>query len=243
MKKLPRIKYLINFLGFIPLLPVIIFQAIKVKSKTLRLPIAAGNKQFISSDANLNLLHIGESTVAGVGVSQLDQGLTKAIVDKLTQTNNTPINWHILAENGATLFQLNQHSSDLINPDILLITVGVNDTTKFTSTKNWLMQLKQCVDQFSGPNSQIFFTQVPDMALFPALPYPLNRFIGLRSQLLDVCLKKLCQSSNWHFIEASLPIKPEWMAIDGYHPNQAGYQIWAEQISKSILKANATKKD
>ena len=236
MNKLAKIKYFINLLGFIPLLPIIIFQAFKVKSKTLRLPVAEGGKQFISPDANLNLLHIGESTVAGVGVSQLDHGLTKAIVDRMKQTNKTPINGHILAENGATLSQLNQQESQIHHPDVLLITIGVNDTTKFTSAKCWAAQIKQCVEQFSGHNSQVFFTQVPDMTQFPALPFPLNRFLGLRSQLLDQLLRDMCEKSNWHFIDASLPIKPEWMAIDGYHPNQAGYQIWAEQISHSILE-------
>ena len=231
------LNYFIRLIGFIPLLPLIIFQAKKVKANTLRLPIADGKQVSNTPNASLNILHIGESTVAGVGVNKLEQGLTKSIIDRLNQVHTGSINWHILAENGATLSQLNQLSSDLINPDILLITVGVNDTTKFTSTKNWRMQLKQCVDKFSGPNSQVFFTQVPDMALFPALPFPLNRFIGLRSQLLDLCLKKLCLSSNWTFIEASLPIQPKWMAIDGYHPNQAGYQVWAEQISHSILEA------
>lgn len=236
MTHIERLNYYIRLIGFIPLLPLIIFQARKVKANTLRLPIADGKQVSNVQNASLSFLHIGESTVAGVGVAKLEQGLTKGIINRLNQVHKQPINWHILAENGATLSQLNQLNSGLIHPDILLITVGVNDTTKFTSTRNWLMQIKQCVSQFSGPNSQVFFTQVPDMALFPALPFPLNRFIGLRSQLLDTCLKSLCHRSNWTFIEASLPIQAKWMAIDGYHPNQAGYQVWAEQISHSMLE-------
>jgi len=99
------LNYFIRLIGFIPLLPLIIFQAKKVKANTLRLPIADGKQVSNTPNASLNILHIGESTVAGVGVNKLEQGLTKGIIDRLNQVHTGSINWHILAENGATLSQ------------------------------------------------------------------------------------------------------------------------------------------
>ena len=236
MRLVTKVTYFIQLICFIPVLPLLLIQAKSTKSSAIQLPIAQGNTIFNTPDSQLSLLHIGESTVAGVGVTELKQGLTQGVINKLNQITQTSISWQVLAQNGATLSQLNQLKACFLEPDILLITIGVNDTSHFTSIKEWRVQIKQCVKRFAGPQTKVFFTQVPNMANFPALPFPLNQFLAIRSQLLDTELKTLCLSFHWHFIEAHLPIQKKWMAIDGYHPNQAGYQIWAEQISLDMAK-------
>jgi len=222
--------------SLIPLLPLIVFQGKQVKAKTLRLPHAEGNTSANHSLADFSLLHLGESTVAGVGVTRLDQGLTQAITHHIQHISKLTIDWHILAKNGAKLAQLNQLNSPIMPPHLLIITLGVNDTTGLTSLAHWRKQLSFCVQRFAGPDTHVFFTQVPNMAQFPALPAPLSWFLGCRSQMLDHELKTLCADCNWHHIKASLPIEEKWMAPDGYHPNKAGYQIWGEQIAETILK-------
>ncbi|OUR76937.1 hypothetical protein A9Q77_03520 [Marinomonas sp. 42_23_T18] len=229
-------KYLIGLSSLIPLLPLIVFQGKQVKANTLRLPCAKGNTYASHSLADVSLLHLGESTVAGVGVKTLDQGLTQAIVKQLQHASSLTIDWHIQAKNGASLHQLNELDVTIQNPDLLVITIGVNDTTGLTSRADWRKQLNLCVQRFAGPDTHVFFTKVPNMAHFPALPAPLSWFLGCRSQILDHELKTLCRHSNWHHIKTSLPIEEKWMAKDGYHPNKVGYQIWGKQIGQAILK-------
>ena len=221
-------------LFFILVSPLLIIQVCYVKRYTLRLPVANTEDIHNQQKADLQLLHLGESTVAGVGVTHIKQGLTHTIGEQLEQETGLIINRQVVAENGATLSMLNTLKPQQPKPDILLITLGVNDTSKLTSRRQWREQLQLCCDTFANEATQVYFTQVPNMALFPALPFPLSYFLGLRSKVLDSDLQQLCAKSNWHYVSTSLPIKPDWMAQDGYHPNAMGYQIWAEEIAKAM---------
>lgn len=230
--------YLALFLGQVGLfflLPLILLQARHVKATTRQLPSAKGETKSQTAVNNMSLLHIGESTVAGVGVTHLKQGLTHAIVTHLSEKANVSFDWHIQGKNGVNIAQLNTLDVGNSTPDVLLITIGVNDTTGLTSLSQWRQQIRLCIQRYAGKNTYVFFTQVPNMARFPALPAPLSWFLGLRSQQLDNALLKLCHIHQWHHLKASAPIKAQWMAKDGYHPNEDGYQAWGNQISQAIL--------
>ena len=63
----------ISWLLSLPMLILILPQALYIKKTTLRLSEAAGPKRGLLSGhgPNLRLLHVGESTVAGVGVENI----------------------------------------------------------------------------------------------------------------------------------------------------------------------------
>jgi lysophospholipase L1-like esterase len=233
---LTSVKYLLAYGGLLPLLPIIAFQAKQVKASTLRLPCAHDNRVQDKCDKTaISLLHLGESTVAGVGVPYLSQGLTHSIVNQLSM-QGTQIDWHVQAQNGATLSQLNQLDVHVKKPDLLIITLGVNDCTGLTPRSEWRKQLYLCTERFAGTHTQIFFTQIPNMSKFPSLPAPLSWFLGLRSHILDAELKQFCCLFHCQYIAVTLPIKAHWMAKDGYHPNAEGYQRWGKEIAQVISK-------
>lgn len=217
-----------------PLLPLILWQGKQVRRNTVRLPEAMGEPHFPATDDNaLSLLHLGESTVAGVGVRDIRDGLTANIINSLQRDGVAARAW-AQGLNGATVAEINTLAPTIIHPDILLVTLGVNDTVRMTSDKDWRQQLELCVARFAGPNTHVCFTQVPDMARFPALPAPLNRFLGLKSQQLHQALKSLCHQRSWSLFEVDLPIAGAWMAIDGYHPNAQGYKHWGQAIARQL---------
>ncbi|MCL2914854.1 SGNH/GDSL hydrolase family protein [Shewanella corallii] len=217
-----------------PLLPLILWQGKQVRRNTVRLPEAMGEPHFPATDDNaLSLLHLGESTVAGVGVRHIRDGLTANIINSLQRDGVAASAW-AQGHNGATVAEINTLAPTIIHPDILLVTLGVNDTVRMTSDKDWRQQLELCVARFAGPDTRVCFTQVPDMAAFPALPAPLNQFLGLRASKLHRTLKSLCLQKKWHLLEVDLPVAEHWMAKDGYHPNAEGYRIWGESIARQL---------
>ncbi len=219
-----------------PLLPLILWQGKQVRRNTVRLPEAIGEPHFPATDDNaLSLLHLGESTVAGVGVRHIRDGLTANIVNSLQRDGVAVCAW-AQGHNGATVAEINALSPTITRPDILLVTLGVNDTVRMTSDKDWRQQLDLCVTRFAGPDTRVCFTQVPDMALFPALPIPLNQFLGLRASKLHQTLKSLCLQKKWHLLEVALPVTERWMAKDGYHPNAEGYKVWGESIARQLQR-------
>ena len=231
------------WLASLPLMPLVFPQALYVKRTTLRLPEAQGPRCFNEpKNAKLSLLHVGESTVAGVGVDEIQQGFTHHLAQSLanhTNIESSQLAYHVCGENGIRLDALNSNISELPTGfDVAVVTMGVNDCSKFTGLKKWRNNIHTCIkslkEKTHGP---IFFTQVPPMADFPALPFPIKNILGLRATLLDKELQKICLNYDQvHHLNVDVPLEDNMMARDGYHPSAKGYEAWAQLIAPSILE-------
>ena len=227
----------------LPLLILFLPQAIGVKRKTIRLPSASGPREQLLTHPSaqtaqpLMLLHYGESTVDGVGVADTRMGFTAQIATSLQPQINRSIRYVIRGQNGIKLKALvEQLPIQTQHWDVAIITMGVNDCKGLTPITQWRKQLEACISilqqQQSGP---IFFTQVPPMAQFPALPAPLKYLLGLRSYVLNLVIQQVCQAhNNVYLLHGDLNIEPGMMAEDGFHPSEKGYKDWAKQITPSI---------
>lgn len=224
-----------------PILLICLPLAIYVKKTTLRLPEAQGKRTFTlgyNHTHSLRLVHFGESTVAGVGVDNIEQGLSYHLAKQLSR-HKMNIECHIQGENGIRFSELNKKIKQYNSPiDVAIITMGVNDTTQFTSLKKWQQNIEFAIERLKQVGAEhIFFMQVPPMAAFPALPFPLNQLLGLRSLLLDKQLGLICsQKIGVHHLYSALDVNKHWMAEDGYHPNVLGYEKWAEKVTPQMLE-------
>ena len=236
-----------------PLLPLAIWQGKQVRATTLRLPEAQGEREGLIEASSimaptaqaktepLTLLHLGESTAAGVGIEHIDDSLGFLTSQQLANQLQRPIRWKIQAQTGITSHELLDKThleitADSIfqQPDVLIITLGVNDTTSFARISAWKDNLCQLIDRHSSASTRVVLTQVPPMQNFPALPKPLNWLLGIRAWQLNQVMKHMCQQQGWHHQSFNIPLQPEWMATDGYHPNAQGYRLWAEGLSDMI---------
>ena len=214
---------------------VLIIQGYRVNKSAIRLPEAHGARRNIQNN-HTSLLHIGESTVAGVGVKTMDEGLTAHIIQHLFDNKFPDVDWEALGGNGAKVADSLAMESILDNPDILIITFGVNDSKGFTSHSQWIKNINQCVEKFTGTHTKVYFTSVPPMHKFPLLPVPLRYLLGIKTKLLDNSLKSLCMSKNWHHIRFTSTMDSFPMAEDGFHPSGSGYKEWGKTIAEKILK-------
>jgi lysophospholipase L1-like esterase len=227
-------------LGLI-LLAIVLALTLFIQAKYLikhaiRLPEATGVRSSIAN-RKPSLLHIGESTVAGVGVDSIEQGLTFSILRYLTKINSKELDWEILGKNGAKVTDALALKTVIECPDILILTFGVNDTKGFTRKSEWIKNIILCVDRFSCSITKVYITGIPPMHKFPLLPNPLRYLLGMKAKLLDHSLKKVCKNKNWIYIQSNFNIKPSPMAKDGFHPNSVGYKLWGEFIAKKILES------
>lgn len=225
-----------------PVFVLCIPQALYVKRTALRLPEAQGESHIRHGEHQdvLTFIHFGESTVAGVGVQKFEQGLSAQLCQTLsTAQQNTCVQCTIIGKNGISFRELNEQIQQLsTSADFAIITMGVNDTTGLTSVTQWQSDIQQCIKILNQKGiKQIFFTQVPPMAQFPALPAPLKYLLGLRAHILNTELQRLCEQHNHcEHVGNRLLIEQQMMAEDGYHPSEQGYKAWAKQITPQILK-------
>jgi lysophospholipase L1-like esterase len=228
-----------------PIFVLCIPQALYVKRTALRLPEAKGEKRLAHGEqySPLTFLHFGESTVAGVGVNQLNKGLSAQLCSEihhqLLHSDNVRVECKVTGQNGIRFHELNELiKQNTDSADFAIVTMGVNDTTALTSVKAWRQEILQCIRQMNHLGiPHVFFTQVPPMEQFPALPIPLKYLLGLRAHILNIELRRLCQqAASCHYVGSKLLVEKEMMAEDGYHPSELGYQAWAKQITPQILE-------
>lgn len=226
--------------SLLPLLLLLLPQAYYVRRTTPRMPEARGPRKRVKTKHALNLLHLGESTVAGVGVGHISEGFTVQVVHELMKNLNRQVNWQVLGVNGICmkdlLIQLKQ--SEISQTDLAIVTMGVNDTTGLTALFKWRNQIHEMVTLLTQADvKHIFFTHVPPVEQFPVLPAPLSYVLGLRAQLLDWEVKKLCEiHSHVEYLGAELNIEREMIAVDGYHPSAMGYRHWAKKLTPRLVK-------
>lgn len=227
------------------LLPMIVMQGKRLKKNSVRLPEADGARHYHFSGHGIQLTHIGESTVAGVGVEHMKQGLTMQTVSAMRHSQAVNLSRiDIYGINGIALKQLLLQIHNWLNKEstscpCYIVTLGVNDTTSLTSLADWrkgLRDLIKCI-QKRTKKATIVFTHVPNMKLFPALPWPLNQFLGDRSALLDQILIQICKDTESYYVRADIKVENAYMAEDGYHPNAKGYERWGQAIAETIIKA------
>jgi lysophospholipase L1-like esterase len=219
-------------------LPILWWQGRRVKRDTPRLPEAAGARVGVSGAGQpLRVLILGDSAAAGVGVSHQDEALLGQILALLTP--HYRVFWQLHATSGFRLSDVYQSLEDLQGQpfDVVLLSVGVNDVTAFTPQRRWIRQYQQLIEHFSQQSAatQLLCTAVPPMYAFSALPQPLRYLLGQRARLLNRALSTLLDCyPQAHLLDLALPLTPDMLAADGFHPSRHAYQRWAAVAASQI---------
>lgn len=236
-------------LATLPLAPVLLVQGRRVRRVTPRLPEAAGAREGVVRPDDrgssavaplLRLLILGDSSAAGVGVDTQDRALAGCLSRELAKTSGRPVQWRVVARNGARLADVLRMLADTpdASVDLAVLAVGVNDATGGTRPAAWLAgldTLRATLDtRFGAP--ALLVSALPPMARFPALPFPLSAWLGARAARLDRLAAAWARTAPRtrhqpvHFDQdASL------MASDGFHPGEPGCRTWAEQLAVVAL--------
>ncbi|MDX1755743.1 MAG: SGNH/GDSL hydrolase family protein [Marinobacter sp.] len=196
--------------------------------------------QYGEGAPDMRLLILGESTAAGVGVTSHDQGLASQLARNLHKQSGQTVAWHTVGLNGIRMGQLNRKLANLQLPqaDVVLLSMGVNDTTGFTPRYRFRRQLlalrSRLAAWHAGP---VYLLSVPPMHLFTTLPSPLRQILGWRARQLDRVYKQLARQSPGDFQYRSYPpgTDASLLASDGYHPSDKGYQAIAEALANDYL--------
>ncbi len=219
--------------------PIILFQAVYARWHTPRLPEAKKPTEGRSPSAlfpPLKIAFIGESTIAGVGASDMSKALTGCTIRALE--SHYCVKWSIVGHNGIRIAELLSYmtADNLSGQQIIVVAIGANDTTKLTKYTNWIEGLNKFVTVIrKHSKAPIIFSQLPPMHLFTALPQPLRTVVGRRAKLFDKGLKSMCNSTEGcHYLPLNFEPKPGYLASDGYHPSELAYQEWADQLATVI---------
>jgi lysophospholipase L1-like esterase len=227
---------LIDFFAF-PALPVLWAQSRRVDRTLPRLPAPRGPLAGIVPGAGppLRVLAVGESTAVGVGVDTLDDAVIGRFAHTVNARSGRQVAWEAAGLPGATVREGHAKLVPAISAaprDLVLLLFGANDALARRSPQDYAEDLRAFVTDLRARvgEATILMSSVPPLDTFPALPAPLNLYLGARARLLEEAAAALQMPGLMH-ARVDIDMQPVLFASDGFHPSPVGYQAWAETLA------------
>jgi len=223
------------------LLPLSLLQGLRLRRTATRLPEAPGPRSSaVGRGRTLRLLALGDSIIAGVGLDSTAASLPVQFARALSRHHPLRVRWRLEGSNGATVHELPArlpHIDAGSAPDVVLISVGVNDVTALTPLKRWQAGLGHLLDDLRKrwPAACIVVLGLPDMAHFPLLRGPLRLTMGWRAAALDAIAKKAIEGRHgmYHLASRIGPFR-HGFCPDGFHPDAEACKLWATEMSQHL---------
>lgn len=251
-----NLKYFLGVIISIPILPLLYFQGKNIRKKVPKLSEAQEPQGFVNNNFNetLNIISIGESTIAGVGVDFHKNGFTGAMANSLSEKLACNIKWNVYAKSGYTV----KHVCEKIIPkikelssDIIIVGIGGNDAFTLNSPKKWSSEIHNLINLLKKkyPKTPIFFTNMPPIKEFPAFTKSIKFVIGNLVEILGVELYHITNHKESVFYFNEIITLKEWSKkyfldardskiyfSDGVHPSLLTYNLWGKEMAEFIFK-------
>lgn len=246
-----RLLYFMGLLMAIPVFPVMLLQAKKLKKNFPDLPEAQNPKGQTGTHVNrIRLLTLGESSVAGVGVKDHQQGISGQMASELSKLSDSAVDWEVIAKSGYTARQVREYLLKKLpkeSPDILVIGLGGNDTFKLNSPWYWKQSMRKLVLALHKkyPKTQIVITYMPPVHTFIAFSSLIRFFLGHLTKLLGSEMKRLAEDYDYLFYFDYVVTWEDWIThsdarkkedffSDGVHPSALTYRLWGQDTARFI---------
>lgn len=250
-------KYFFNSAVATFALPVISYQGKKIRANTPNLQEARGieGESFQDFKSTMNIITVGDSSMAGVGVRTHKEGFVGTLADELASHYSINVSWKVYAKSGFTALKVKDRLVPTIQEeklDLIVIGVGGNDAFKLTSPKEWISDIRSLIDEIrvKYKNQPIVFINMPPVREIPAftslIKYVMGNLMDAYSDELVQLVKSMdnvfyCSSkisfkdySKRHNLNAQL--HDFFSAEDKFHPSKLAYQFWAKDTRNFILK-------
>lgn len=222
-------------------LPVYVWQGLATRLSTERMHPAAGpvTGRIDGVGDEIRLLVIGDSSAAGVGVEDTQDGLAARLAEELVRITGRSVTWRAAGSNSATCAQVRDHVVPNVAPrdfTHVVISCGTNDMKNFhrvgTFRRDFGTLLYALKARF--PEAQVFWSQMVDMRLVPSLPQALGLILDIRVDALNAKGARLCRERGVTCI-GPVPIEgPDGFARDGFHAGAEGYKAMARHVAAAI---------
>ena len=232
-----QIRYIACGIVVLPFAPFLYLQSKYVRRKVGRLPDAAGETvgKYGEQTEIINLLAVGESTVAGVGAKTHNEALTGQFAKHLSQKLDKSVRWHAFGTSGITIERTlrelvpNFPSEKM---DVIVVALGANDVFGLSSPHKFRRNLKTLLEVLREkyPDAKIFVANVPMVRDFIALPNPLRYVLSRLAKLHHFnAIDLISKLENVFYFDDVKRVEDDFFS-DGIHPSPKGYDLWSKAM-------------
>jgi acyl-CoA thioesterase I len=187
---------------------------------------------------------LGDST--GVGVGARNGGYVVRLFNEL-QKHRSDSKLTNLCVSGATSTDVVRNQLDRginAHPQLVTIGIGINDIGHGLTLEQFAANLDQILTRLQRETSAtIVVSNIPDVSQAPRIPQAVRE----QSQaIITQYNERLQQIAAAHQVtvfdvfsitRAELAKHPEYFSNDGFHPSDAGYELWAKEMWPTVAEA------
>ena len=214
-------------------LPIYIAAGLQARAKSIRFAPAPGPRwgRIAGCGKPINLLVIGDSSVAGVGLDHTSDGLTYKFAHNLAKETGRPVNWRAVGNNSATSSQIREVVVPNLEPEPfthILISIGFNDLKNFHSGRAWKKGFGELIYALRTrfPEARLYWPKIMSPYLMPSLSETLCWVLEPRRQMVNRIGAQLCFERGATALSVSRGISDKDFCEDGVHASAAGNQLW-----------------
>ena len=185
---------------------------------------------------------LGDSTAVGEGASSAAGAVPSQVQDGFDLPDAS---LKVLAVSGARAADVLAHQVPLVagaHPDLVLISVGANDTIHLTGAGDFRHRYEELVRALP-PGVPVALLGVPDMGAIARFAQPLRAMAGRRGRHLDAEVRRVAAATGAVYVDIAGPTGPSfrrdptrYFAADDFHPSDAGYGLWADAVLKVLRR-------
>lgn len=247
-------RFIFGALAAVPLLPFLYFQGKRIRREVPTLPEATGPEGIAQPHLGqpFTLLCLGESTIAGVGVSTHQEGFSGTLAETLAQGLKRSVNWRVYARSGYTAERIRAKIVPKIietQADLIVIGLGGNDAFTLNRPWRWRAQIRSLIQELRlrFPDTPIVFANMPPIKLFPAFTPVIKFVIGNLVEILGQTLREEVKNHPGVYYRSEIITLEGWIKrysiqadpsdffSDGVHPSGLTYQTWARDLGSGVL--------
>lgn len=215
-----------------------IVKAIKI-SKEVQKNIVAYEQHPLSP--KMRILVAGDSTGVGTGADSPDDSIAGRIGSDYPEADIVNI-----SENGITLEQLRSKLYALPEDsryDLIVLQIGANDVTKFTSKRKVEEELHSVLNYAELNSSAVVLITAGNIGLSPVFKSPISNLITSRTLMVrEIFMREASNRSKVQYVDLFESAENDvfntdidkYYAPDLFHPSSAGYGVWYEDVKKYL---------
>jgi lysophospholipase L1-like esterase len=192
----------------------------------------------------VNYVALGDST--GVGVGARNGGYVSRIFKHIA-SSRAESKLTNLCVSGATtedVLLLQLRSGIASDPNLVTLGVGINDIGLGVELEEFSRDYEEILSQLTkGTQARIVVINIPDISSAPSIPEFARAQYKQRMVAFNQSLEAIAARYQVTVFDVNsttreqLPAHPEFFSGDGFHPSDAGYELWANEMWPVVARA------
>jgi acyl-CoA thioesterase I len=187
---------------------------------------------------------LGDSTGSGVGASEggYVARLFKRLVERRRESRLSN-----LCVSGATTADVLRDQLEkgvALNPDLVTVGIGINDIGHGLTLDQFSANYEKILITLKEKtHAEIVVSNLPDVSSAPRIPGPMRNEYQQQIAQFSRRLEEIAARHGvtvfdiYTITKQELASHPEYFSADGFHPSDAGYELWATRMWPTLAQA------